>query len=83
MCTDFTYLNTYCLKDDFLLARIDLVDSATTSEMMALLDCFFGYHQIWHRPEDEEKTSLSLHSEPIATSECRRGSAMQDPLSVE
>jgi hypothetical protein len=25
---------------------------------MALLDCFLGYHQIWIREEDEEKTSF-------------------------
>jgi hypothetical protein len=24
--------------------------------MMALVDCFLGYHQIWLRKEDEEKT---------------------------
>jgi hypothetical protein len=24
----------------------------------ALLDCFFGYHQIWLRKEDEEKISF-------------------------
>jgi hypothetical protein len=26
--------------------------------MMALHDCFSGYHQIWLRKEDEEKTSF-------------------------
>jgi hypothetical protein len=46
-------------KGDFPLTRIDqIIDSATTSEMMALLDCFSGYHQIWLRTEDEEKTSF-------------------------
>jgi hypothetical protein len=46
MCSDFKYLNKCCPKDDFHLARIDkIVDSATASEMMALLHCFSGYHQ--------------------------------------
>jgi hypothetical protein len=41
MCTDFTDLNKYCLKDDFPLSRIDkVVDSATGCETMALLDNF-------------------------------------------
>jgi hypothetical protein len=47
MCTDFTDLNKWCLKDHFPLARINqIVDSATASEVMALLYYFFGYHQI-------------------------------------
>jgi hypothetical protein len=59
MCTDFTDLNKCSLKDDFLLMRIDkVVDSAAGCETMALLDCFLGYHQIWLRKEDEEKTSF-------------------------
>jgi hypothetical protein len=59
MCTDFTDLNKCCTKNDFPLARIDqIVDSAAASEMVALLDCFSGYHQIWLWPEDEEKTSF-------------------------
>jgi hypothetical protein len=59
MCTDFTDLNKCCLKNDFPLARIDqIVDFAVASEMMALLDCFSGYHLIWLRPEDEEKRSF-------------------------
>jgi hypothetical protein len=59
MCTDFTDLNKCCTKDDFPLTRTyQIVDSAVASEMMALLDCFSGYHQIWLWPEDEEKTSF-------------------------
>jgi hypothetical protein len=27
-------------------------------EMMALLDCFSGYHEIWLHKEDEEKISF-------------------------
>jgi catalase len=48
MCTNFTDLNKCCPKDDFPLARIDkIVDSAAASEMMALLDYFSRYHQLW------------------------------------
>jgi hypothetical protein len=35
-----------------------VVDLAASCEMMALLDCFFGYHQIWLRKDDEVKTSF-------------------------
>jgi hypothetical protein len=59
MCTDFTDLNKCCPKDDSPLTGIDqIIDSTIASEMMALLDYFSGYHQIWLWPEDEEKTSF-------------------------
>jgi hypothetical protein len=48
MCIDFTDLNKACPKDEFPLPRIDsLVDAATTSELMSLLFCYSGYHQVW------------------------------------
>jgi hypothetical protein len=57
MRTDFTNLNKFCPKDDFPFTRINqIVDTAEGSEMMALLDCFSEYHQIWLHNEDEEKT---------------------------
>jgi hypothetical protein len=41
MCTNFTDLNKCYPKDNFRLSRIDkIVDSATSCETMALLDCF-------------------------------------------
>jgi hypothetical protein len=47
MCTDFTDLNKSCLKDDFPHAKIDkIIDSAAGCDIMAMLDCFSGYHQI-------------------------------------
>jgi hypothetical protein len=59
MCTDFTDLNKCCPKDDFTLTRIDqIVDSVAGCDIMALLDCFLGYHQIWLHGEGEEKTSF-------------------------
>jgi hypothetical protein len=59
MCVDFTYLNKACKKDAFPLEMVDkIVDDATKSEMLSLLDMFSGYHQIRVRREDEEKTSF-------------------------
>jgi phage FluMu protein gp41 len=59
MCVDFTDLNKACKKDDFPLERVDkIVDDATNSEMLSLLDMFSGYHQIRVQREDEEKTSF-------------------------
>jgi hypothetical protein len=59
MCIDFTYLNKACPKDEFPLPRIDsLIDAAASSELMSLLDCYSGYHQIWMKKEDEPKTSF-------------------------
>jgi hypothetical protein len=59
MCIDFTDLNKACPKDEFPLPRIDsLVDAAASSELMSLLDCYSGYHQICMKKEDEPKTSF-------------------------
>jgi hypothetical protein len=63
ICIDFTDLNKACPKDEFPLPRIDsLVDAAATSELMSLLDCYSGYHQIWMKKEDESKTSFIIPS---------------------
>jgi hypothetical protein len=59
MCIDFTDLNKACPKDEFPLPKIDsLVDAASTSELMRLLDCYSGYHQIWMKKEHEPMTSF-------------------------
>jgi hypothetical protein len=59
MCTDFTDHNKCYSKDDFPLARTEkIVDSTMGCEMMALLDYFSGYYQIWLCRENEEKTSF-------------------------
>ena len=60
MCINFTTLNKFCPKDEFPLPRIDaLVDAAAGSEMLSMLDCFSGYHQIFMKKSDEEKTSFT------------------------
>jgi hypothetical protein len=59
MCIDFTDLNKACLKDEFPLPRIDsLLDAVASTELMSLLDCYLGYHQIWMKKEDEPKNQL-------------------------
>lgn len=70
MCIDFTRLNKACPKDNFPLPRISiLVDVAAGCEMLSLLDCFSGYHQIWMNKDDEEKTSFTT---PFGTYYFRR-----------
>jgi hypothetical protein len=59
MCIDFTSLNKACPKDNFPLPRIDkIVDSAAGCEVMSLLGCFSGYHQIYMKEEDKASTSF-------------------------
>ena len=61
MCIDFTSLNKACRKDNFPLPRIDkIVDSAAGCEVMSLLDCFSGYHQIYMKEEDKASTSFII-----------------------
>jgi hypothetical protein len=73
MCIDFTSLNKACPKDNFPLPQINkIVDSAAGYEVMSLLDCFSGYHQIYMKEEDKASTISSQPSARIASSECRR-----------
>ena len=59
MCVDFTDLNKMCLKDPFLVPRIDqLVDATVGHPQMSFLDAFQGYHQIPLALADQEKTAF-------------------------
>jgi hypothetical protein len=59
MCINFTNLNKACPKDNFPLPRIDkIVDFVASCEVMSLLDCFSGYHQIYMKEEDKGNTSF-------------------------
>jgi hypothetical protein len=60
MCIDSTELNKACPKDPYPLPRIDvIIDQAAGCDMLSLLDCFSGYHQVWMRREDEAKTGFT------------------------
>jgi hypothetical protein len=84
ICIDFTNLNKACPKDEFLLPRIDsLVDAATSSELMSLLDYYSGYHQIWMRKEDEPKTSFITPSGTYCYLRMPEGSRMLEEASAE
>jgi hypothetical protein len=59
MCVDYTNINKHCPKDPFGLPRIDeVVDSTAGYKLLSFLDCYFGYHQISLREEDQIKTSF-------------------------
>ena len=59
LCIDFTNINRACLKDSFLLPRIDLIVDATVGhELLSFMDAFSGYNQISMDPNDQEKTSF-------------------------
>ena len=63
VCVDYTDLNEACLKDSFLLPRINqIVDALARHGMLLFLDAFSGYHQIPMHPSDAEKTTfITLH----------------------
>ena len=47
MCIDFTDLNKACLKDSYLLPRVDvLVDSMARHQLLSFMDAFSNYNQI-------------------------------------
>jgi hypothetical protein len=59
-CVSISHISTrHARRMNFLLPRIDsIIDATTTLELLSLLDCYSGYHQIWMKKEDEPKTSF-------------------------
>jgi hypothetical protein len=58
--TDQAELNKACPKDPYPLPRIDIIiDQAASCEMLIVLDCFSGYHQVWMRRDDEANTGFT------------------------
>ena len=47
VCVDFIELNKACLKDSYLLPRVDvLVDSTARHQLLSFMDAFSSYNQI-------------------------------------
>ena len=61
VCVDFMDLNKACIKDPFLIPRIDqLVDATVGHPWMSFLYAFQGYHQIPLALDDQEKTAFVI-----------------------
>jgi hypothetical protein len=59
MCVDYTNLNKACKKDPLGLPWINqVVDSTAGCSLLSFLNCYFGYHQILLKEEDQIKTSF-------------------------
>jgi hypothetical protein len=58
-CVLISHISIRRLKNEFPLPRIySLIDTIATLEIMSMLDCYSGYHQIWMKKEDEPNTSF-------------------------
>jgi hypothetical protein len=79
MCIDYISLNKTCSKDKYPLARIcQIIDSATSCELLSFLDLYSGYHQINLVIDDEEKTVFFSCLESSATQRWHSGSRMEE-----
>jgi len=62
MCTNYTNLNKFCLKDPFPLPDINkLVDSSSGYELFSFMDAYSGYNQIPMYPPDKEKMAFTTN----------------------
>ena len=59
VCVDFRDFNKACLKNPFLMPKINqLMDATVGHSRMSFLDAFQGYHQIPLASDDQEKTAF-------------------------
>jgi hypothetical protein len=59
MCVDYTDLNKHFHKDPFGLLWIDqVIDSTADCDLLCFLDCYYRYHQIAIKEEDQEMTAF-------------------------
>ena len=59
LCIHYIDFNKACPKDTFPLPRIDqIVDSTAGCDLLSFLDAYSGYHQVFMKREDEEKSAF-------------------------
>jgi hypothetical protein len=59
MCADYIDLNKHYPKDPFALPRINqVIDSTADCVLLTFLDCYWGYHQIALKEEEQIKTAF-------------------------
>jgi hypothetical protein len=62
LCVDFHALNRASIKDHFPLPNMEMIlQQVEGSQMMSLLDGFFGYNQIKVKRADKYKTTFITH----------------------
>lgn len=74
VCIDFCDLNKACLKDDFALPHINLINNTVEYEMLSFMDEYSSYNQIKLVKADLLPGAL------IVTSSCHWGLRMLGPL---
>jgi len=61
-CVDYRYLNALTVKTAFsILVFEQLMDELTGARYFSTLGLLSGYHQIWLREGEENKTAFSTH----------------------
>jgi hypothetical protein len=59
VCVDYRDINKACPKGNFPTPFVDQIfDDCASSEILSLMDAFFGYSQINIAPEDQHKTTF-------------------------
>ncbi|KAL2243765.1 UNVERIFIED_CONTAM: Transposon Ty3-G Gag-Pol polyprotein [Sesamum indicum] len=71
VCIDYRKLNAATRKDHFPLPFIDqMLERLAGQSHYCCLDGYSGFHQIPVAPEDQEKTTFTILSEPSPIEEC-------------
>ena len=77
VCIDYRKLNALTCKCHFPLPFMDqMLERIAGHKYYCFLDGYSGYNQIEIAPEDQEKTTLYVHLEPLPIAECPLVSAM-------